>query len=328
MTSDQTRSFSVKVSYVKHYIPFQIFFEYFFLVKLTKVKSKVNFRMVIPIAIHYMHEINFLSRHHLGPKMTIAEISVYLKIAEIDIETALNASNKYDFGGSQRELNFLQHHPLGPKYTVWNSVKVAVYVVLNFIELIILRICEQLPLIQGFLSAIVHYYGELADAVGDYMVDGSDSSINYSFDTSAYDISSDSFNESLNTTNETWLTADTSSFNSEHVNEITMWKREFMEIFPIPDIVDELYDHTMSAEKHSMNMVLTSLESHIPFDNCQFTVAPSVLLIRAQHYRDCFVKVFPVEINEFLLNTVYTMDLTLDHHIEMMQMAIRTKYAR
>lgn len=293
--------------------------------------------MVVPISHNNLHEINFLKNHPLGPRLTIGEIADYLKLPEIEIDVLLKHCVLNDYGGCDQELDWLQTHPLGPKYidNCSSSVKIACSIVWNFLIIIAYRICDQLPLIQQIFHTLSIFYTRIVDIVSEYVSDGSvedkhDDSMAFS-GSAIYNLSSDSpFSDAqlANLTSEAWITADLSGFeDSGYVNQITVWRAEFLDIFPMPEIVHELYDGTMTSEKHQMNMILATLEEHLA-NGYQNETAASVLMIRAKHYREWFCKLFPVAFDEYLLNLIYTPELTFERHIDMMKLALRTKYSQ
>lgn len=295
-------------------------------------------KMVVPIQIKNKHEINFLKNHPLGPKLGLADIGDYLKMSEMDVDAALEACDPNDYGGSAQEVVWIQNHPLGPQFTdeCISSVKIALYIVYNFFVILAIRICDQLPLLQQVFHVVAKYYLKIVDYVSEHVSDSYIDDMQYEIynmdSTDYYNITNDTtINESAysSATNDSWITADLNvqPDDGSFYDEINVWKKDFLDIFPIPDIVNELYDDSMTVEKHQMNMILGSLEAHLAGDNYQIVTSESVLTIRAKHYRQSFEKVFPVTVDDFLLNMVYTSELTLDRHIDMMKLAIRTKYA-
>lgn len=290
--------------------------------------------MVVPIQNKNKHEINFLMNHPLGPKLGMADIAYYFKMSENDVDAALEACDPNDYGGSTQEINWIQNHPMGPKFTdeCISSVKIAFYIVFNFFVILTIRICDQLPLLQKICRAFANYYLKIVDYVSEYVSDSYIDDMQYEnifIDNSDhYNITNDTtINDTIysSATNDSWIT--TANLNGSVDDEINEWKKDFSDIFPIPDIVNELYDDSMTIEKHQMNMMLATLEIHLTSNNYQIAISDSVLIIRAKHYRQSFEKVFPVTVDDFLLNLVYTSELTLDRHIDMMKLAIRTKYA-
>lgn len=291
--------------------------------------------MVVPIVHKSLHEVNFLKNHPLGPHLSVRDIAAYLEAPEVEIESMLRNYTTDDYGGCDQELYWLQNHPLGPKISdnCGSTAKIALRIVWNFFVIVAIKMCDQLPMIKEIFNTIAHSYTRIVDVVSDYASEGYvetkyDESMLYNTD-GYYNITNDSsFDESqfLNFTGDAWTTADLSGLDDIHyMDEILVWRNEFLNIFPMPEIVHELYDCTMTSEKHQLNMVLASLETHLACGNYSET-ATSVLLIRAKHYREWFVKVFPVVMDEFMLNMVYTTELTFDRHIDMMKMALRTKY--
>lgn len=293
--------------------------------------------MVVPIVNNNLHEINFLKNHPLGPRLSSREIAANLELSEIEIDALLKSCVENDYGGCEQELNWLQNHPLGPKYSgnCGSSVKIALGIAWNFVIIIAIYVCDQLPLIQDIFKILLDYYTQMVDIVSEYVSESHDEAkygdTVYLNNNSYYNLINDSsFDDTqlMNTTGEAWITADLSGLSdSDYVDEISLWKAEFLEIFALPEIVHELYDNTMTHEMHQMNMVLASLETHLA-NGYHNGTAESVLMIRAKHYREWFIKVFPVAIDDFLLNMVYTTDLTFARHIDMMNLALRTKYSQ
>lgn len=299
--------------------------------------------MVVLLEENNSSEINFLKNHPLGPRMSNREIAAYLKYSESDVERALKNCEQNDFGGSEQELYWLQNHPLGPKYTddCRSAVKIAFNIVYNFIVLMAIRICEQMPLAQEIFNTISNYYLQIVDVVSDYASDEYDTIKHDNSTMASYYNSDEYFNNITNdlsnneshmwnvTAGDAWQTADLNDLEVEyqHEDEITMWKNEFLEVFPVPEIVHEMYDANITSEKHQMNMILASMETHLT-NGYQNETPTSVMLIRAKHYRQCFVQMFPVTMDDFLLDMVYTTELTFERHIDMLRLALRAKYSR
>lgn len=289
--------------------------------------------MVIPILHPNLYEINFLRNHPLGPKLSLQDIAIHLKMSEREIEEILNTYDNKDYGSPAAEIRFLETHPLGPKYSTMCSPKIGFNIIVNFFVIAAYRVFDQIPLLQKLLHSVTNYFTEVTDAISTFMTESANDEKNTSVyledsvQNTSIDVGNVSFVSTQNMTEDAWTSLDMTSMTDDGILEqIAMWKKEFLDIFPVQDVVDELYDSTMTVENHQMNMILAGLEAHLAAGNYQLSTSASILNIRAKHYRGWFVKVFPVHADDFLMNMVYNSELTLERHINMMRLAIRTKY--
>lgn len=268
--------------------------------------------MVIPVDHYSFAEINFLKNHPFGPSLSVTEIAKYLGIPEKHVQVVLQDGEGADYGGYTQEISFLFNHPLCTTYSsVLNSTKKGVYLILSFLLWLIFRIGKfLLTLLYRALKTTGRCYLEMSIEAADFMCGGL--SKFFGLKTGGSDI------------DESWFESDSAEFQGYNDPEdIARWKAEFAEIFPESDIVEEIYDYAMTIEKHRINMILINLDCRFtqPFERPE-----TISYIRAKYYRDWFVKVFPVQMDDFLLDMVYTAELTLEQHVAMMRLAIRTKY--
>lgn len=255
--------------------------------------------MVIPILHPNLYEINFLRNHPLGPKLSLQDIAIHLKMSEREIEEILNTYDNKDYGSPAAEIRFLETHPLGPKYSTMCSPKIGFNIIVNFFVIAAYRVFDQIPLLQKLLHSVTNYFSEVADAISTFMTESTNDEKNTSVyledsvQNTSIDVGNVSFVSTQNMTEDAWTSLDMTSMTDDGILEqIAMWKKEFLDIFPVQDVVDELYDSTMTVENHQMNMILAGLEAHLAAGNYQLSTSASILNIRAKHYRGWFVKVF------------------------------------